>query len=205
MDSSISKKLLTTTRKMTENLTAQEMDLAEEKLLKIFQNESFNEGEDFKGLLTYVDKDGLYRLKLKIIRRDDTEDFRRPIALSSNYELGKRPLKRKFVRPIEIIDIVLVRQDNLKRSDCIIGRVIEIYPGKDNQIDYNTVRKQKKIEAKIRIKIGNCEEIPNEKDRRHTEDLKLKYEISEQDLRKERRSCENENPQWVEKDLKHLR
>ncbi|GFT87441.1 hypothetical protein NPIL_184031 [Nephila pilipes] len=87
MDSSISKKLLTTTRKMTENLTAQEMDLAEEKLLKIFQNESFNEGEDFKGLLTYVDKDGLYRLKLKIIRRDDTEDFRRPIALSSNYEL----------------------------------------------------------------------------------------------------------------------
>ncbi|GFS45315.1 hypothetical protein NPIL_417571 [Nephila pilipes] len=44
------------------------------------------------------------------------------------------PLKRKFVRLIEINDIVLVRQDNLKRSDWLIGRVIDIYPGKNNQV-----------------------------------------------------------------------
>ncbi|GFS29183.1 DUF5641 domain-containing protein [Nephila pilipes] len=44
------------------------------------------------------------------------------------------PLKRKFVRPIEINDIVFVGQDNLKRSDWQICRVIDIYPGKDNQV-----------------------------------------------------------------------
>ncbi|GFS49767.1 DUF5641 domain-containing protein [Nephila pilipes] len=48
--------------------------------------------------------------------------------------LVQRPLKRKFVRPIKINDIVLVGQDNLKRSDWLIGRVIDIYPGKDNQV-----------------------------------------------------------------------
>ncbi|GFU38966.1 hypothetical protein NPIL_430951 [Nephila pilipes] len=47
--------------------------------------------------------------------------------------LVQRHLKRKFVRPIQINDIVLVGLDNLKRSDWLIGRVIDIYPGKDNQ------------------------------------------------------------------------
>ncbi|GFT38626.1 uncharacterized protein NPIL_43761 [Nephila pilipes] len=172
---------------MTINLTVQEIDLAEKKLLKLVQDESFIEEDNLKGLLIYVDQDGLYRLKIKIIRIDDTEDFRCPIVLPSNHELVhrlifdhhllhshagvqfdmktvgvpdidnldkinltkrwrynqrlreqfrkrfrdeylgllvQRPLKRKFVRSIQINDIVLVEQDNLKRSDWLIGRVI---------------------------------------------------------------------------------
>ncbi|GFT68307.1 integrase catalytic domain-containing protein [Nephila pilipes] len=44
------------------------------------------------------------------------------------------PLKSKFVKTIEINDIFLVGYGTLKRSDWLIGRVIDIYPGKDNQI-----------------------------------------------------------------------
>ncbi|GFS55720.1 hypothetical protein NPIL_110621 [Nephila pilipes] len=75
---------------MTGNLTDQEIDLAEKKLLKLVQDESFNEEDNLKDLLTYVDQDGLYRLKTKIVRRDDTEDFRCPNILPSNHELVHR-------------------------------------------------------------------------------------------------------------------
>ncbi|GFS98235.1 hypothetical protein NPIL_151271 [Nephila pilipes] len=85
---------------MTGNLTVQKIDLAEKKLLKLVQDEPFNEEDNFKGLLTYdietvgvLDIDNLSKINL----RDGG-------------------------------------QDNLKRSDWLIGRVIDIYPGKDNQV-----------------------------------------------------------------------
>ncbi|GFS88439.1 zinc finger protein GIS2 [Nephila pilipes] len=90
MDSSICMRLCTTTRKMTGNLTFQEIDLAEKKLLKLVQDESFNKEDNLKGLLTYVDQDRLYRLNTKIVRRDDTEAFRCLIVLPSNHELVHR-------------------------------------------------------------------------------------------------------------------
>ncbi|GFT78847.1 hypothetical protein NPIL_564271 [Nephila pilipes] len=50
MDSSICKKL------STESLTIQEIDLVENKLLKIVLDESFNKEDSLEGLLTYVTK-----------------------------------------------------------------------------------------------------------------------------------------------------
>ncbi|GFT79937.1 hypothetical protein NPIL_646971 [Nephila pilipes] len=55
-----------------------------------FVDESFNEEDNLKGLLTYADEDGLNRLKPKIIRIYDTEDLRCPIVLPLNEELVHR-------------------------------------------------------------------------------------------------------------------
>ncbi|GFT69009.1 DUF5641 domain-containing protein [Nephila pilipes] len=62
------------------------------------------------------------------------EQFRQSFRDEYLGPLAQRPLKRKFVRPIKINDIVLVGQDNLKRSYWLIDRVIDIYPRKDNQV-----------------------------------------------------------------------
>ncbi|GFU03179.1 DUF5641 domain-containing protein [Nephila pilipes] len=62
------------------------------------------------------------------------EQFRKRFLCEYLGLLVQKFLKRKFVRPIEISDIVLEGQDNLKRSDWLIGRVIDIYLGKDNQV-----------------------------------------------------------------------
>ncbi|GFS56910.1 uncharacterized protein NPIL_395561 [Nephila pilipes] len=155
--------------------------------LEIDEDESFNEEDNLKCLLTFVDQNGIYRLKTKIIRRDDTEDFRYPIVLSFNHKLVHRLLfdhhlllshagvqfvlthlqqrfwivkgrktiqsvlskcilcKKYKARAVETLPSTLpedrirdasevMGQDNLKRSDWLIGRVIDIYPGKDNQV-----------------------------------------------------------------------
>ncbi|GFU35886.1 hypothetical protein NPIL_1541 [Nephila pilipes] len=72
---------------MTRNLTAQEINLAEKNLLKIVQDKSFNKEDNLKGLLTYVDQDELHRLKTKIIKRDNTEDFKCSMVLPSSHKL----------------------------------------------------------------------------------------------------------------------
>ncbi|GFT32091.1 hypothetical protein NPIL_671931 [Nephila pilipes] len=59
-------------------------------------------------------------------------------------------------------------------------------------------------EAKSRSEISVYKEKSDEKNRRHTEEFKSKYKISEV-LRKERGSSEKEKPQWLEKDRKHLK
>ncbi|GFT66530.1 hypothetical protein NPIL_366371 [Nephila pilipes] len=67
--------------------------------------------------------------------------------------LVQRPLKRKFVRPFEINGIVLVDQDNLKKSYWLIGHVIDIYTGKDNHV---RVMKMKTKAGESTQPVKNC-------------------------------------------------
>ncbi|XP_054717258.1 uncharacterized protein LOC129226652 [Uloborus diversus] len=73
--------------KLTGELTVNEIDVAEKKLWKIVQEETFLKNVKLKNLCTFVDQDGLIRLKTKIIRREDDEYFRCPILLPSDHKL----------------------------------------------------------------------------------------------------------------------
>lgn len=63
-------------------LTGADISVAEMKLLKIVQEESFGkEKQLISGLRVKADQDGLLRVQTKLIQREDTEAFRMPVIL----------------------------------------------------------------------------------------------------------------------------
>ncbi|GBO33535.1 hypothetical protein AVEN_139183-1 [Araneus ventricosus] len=73
-------------------LTASEFRKEELIIFRIVQKETF-QGEDdkkLKFLFVYKDEDGLLRVKIKIIYRKDTENFRKPVLLPSEHEVVSR-------------------------------------------------------------------------------------------------------------------
>ena len=73
-------------------MTAEECHVAEIKVLRMIQNETFfHEGEKrLKTLHSFKDEYGVIRLKTKIVLRKDSEEFRKPIILPSEHEVVKR-------------------------------------------------------------------------------------------------------------------
>ncbi|GFY66035.1 DUF5641 domain-containing protein [Trichonephila inaurata madagascariensis] len=74
-------------------LTVNEIQIAEKKLLKPVQQESFDDTviqNKLKSLNVFTDNEGLMRLKTKIVRRKDDENFKCPIVLPSNHLLVER-------------------------------------------------------------------------------------------------------------------
>ncbi|XP_035232635.1 uncharacterized protein LOC118204415, partial [Stegodyphus dumicola] len=79
--------------KLKEKLSVQEIEAAEKRLFLIVQKESFqNEStkSKLKTLCIFTDKEGLMRLKTKILRRDDTDYFVCPILLPSDHQIVEK-------------------------------------------------------------------------------------------------------------------
>ncbi|OXA50796.1 hypothetical protein Fcan01_14320 [Folsomia candida] len=78
-------------------LTGADISVAEMKLLKIVQEESFGkEKQLISGLRVKADQDGLLRVQTKLIQREDTEAFRMPQlngTNDSNLEIRKDQLR----------------------------------------------------------------------------------------------------------------
>ncbi|XP_035224932.1 uncharacterized protein LOC118197523 [Stegodyphus dumicola] len=77
-------------RNYGKTLSVEELDIAEKKLVKIVQQEAFSSEEQLKGHFTFIDEEGIIRLKTKILRRHDGENFRCPIVLPFKHELVER-------------------------------------------------------------------------------------------------------------------
>ncbi|XP_035214816.1 uncharacterized protein LOC118188493 [Stegodyphus dumicola] len=80
-------------RNYGKTLSVEELDIAEKKLVKIVQQEAFSSEEPLKGRFTFRDEEGIIRLKTKILRRHDDENFRCPIVLPSKHELVERMIQ----------------------------------------------------------------------------------------------------------------
>jgi hypothetical protein len=83
------------------DLTVLEIKQAERRLLKIVQHEVFKDEEDtrvrLRTLDTFVDEEGLVRVKTKISWRKDEENFRSPVILPSDHELVKRLIRERHL------------------------------------------------------------------------------------------------------------
>ncbi|GFY53281.1 integrase catalytic domain-containing protein [Trichonephila inaurata madagascariensis] len=82
-----------TDKRVTSYLTVFELDAAEKVLVKIVQQETLkNENVEsrLKTLCIFTDSNGLIRLKTKIARRDDAENFISPLLLPSDHPLVER-------------------------------------------------------------------------------------------------------------------
>ncbi|OXA42202.1 hypothetical protein Fcan01_23221 [Folsomia candida] len=74
--------------KKTGHLSAEEINQAELKLFKLVQREKFEiESGVIAGLRVEEDDHGLYRVKTKLLRRDDTPCFRMPVLLPNSHPL----------------------------------------------------------------------------------------------------------------------
>ncbi|GFS57712.1 integrase catalytic domain-containing protein [Nephila pilipes] len=80
-----------TFNKKTGELSKKELKKAELKILKKVQKDSF-QGEKvqrLKPLPTFIDTDGILRIKTKLLMREDDENFKIPIVLPSDHYVVK--------------------------------------------------------------------------------------------------------------------
>ncbi|XP_042910984.1 uncharacterized protein [Parasteatoda tepidariorum] len=81
-------------------LSVDDINSAEQKLLKIVQQESFGDTvtkNKLKGFNTFRDADDLIRIKTKIFRREDEENFKYPIVLPSDHPLVEKLIYEKHL------------------------------------------------------------------------------------------------------------
>ncbi|XP_035215661.1 uncharacterized protein LOC118189206 [Stegodyphus dumicola] len=105
-------------RNYDKTLSVEELDIAEKKLLKIVQQEAFTNEERLKGHFTFTDEEGIVRLKTKILRRHDDENFRCPIVLPSKHELVERMIQDYHLQLLHAGTQVLLT--NIRQKVCII-------------------------------------------------------------------------------------
>ncbi|GFW53297.1 integrase catalytic domain-containing protein [Trichonephila clavipes] len=78
-------------KRVTNHLTVSELDAAEKVLVKIVQHETLkNENVESISLSVFTDSNGLIRLKTKITRRDDAENFIIPFLLPLDHPIVER-------------------------------------------------------------------------------------------------------------------
>ncbi|UYV78613.1 hypothetical protein LAZ67_16002164 [Cordylochernes scorpioides] len=75
-------------------ISQEELDSAEKSLVKIIQSESIGEEDPkMKQLHAFQDKEGLWRVKTRIVNRNDDELFRLPILIPTNHPVTKLIVK----------------------------------------------------------------------------------------------------------------
>ncbi|KAI5754867.1 hypothetical protein M8J77_012174 [Diaphorina citri] len=86
--------------KHTGELSAEEYDLAERKVLFLVQQESFSNKSDTRldSLMPFVDELGLIRLKTKVFNIPDAKDFSQPIVLPNT----DHPVVRRLVEDVHV-------------------------------------------------------------------------------------------------------
>ncbi|UYV73224.1 hypothetical protein LAZ67_10002223 [Cordylochernes scorpioides] len=75
-------------------ISQEELDSAEKSLVKIIQSESIGEEDTkMKQLHAFQDKEGLWRVKTRIVNRNDDELFRLPILIPTNHPVTELIVK----------------------------------------------------------------------------------------------------------------
>ncbi|UYV72960.1 hypothetical protein LAZ67_10001276 [Cordylochernes scorpioides] len=75
-------------------ISQEELDSAEKSLVKIIQSESIGEEDPkIKQLHAFQDKEGLWRVKTRIVNRNDDELFRLPILIPTNHPVTELIVK----------------------------------------------------------------------------------------------------------------
>ncbi|UYV80772.1 hypothetical protein LAZ67_19001683 [Cordylochernes scorpioides] len=75
-------------------ISQEELDSAEKSLVKIIQSESIGEEDPkMKQLHAFQDKEGLWRVKSRIVNRNDDELFRLPILIPTNHRVTELIVK----------------------------------------------------------------------------------------------------------------
>ncbi|UYV84516.1 hypothetical protein LAZ67_X002428 [Cordylochernes scorpioides] len=75
-------------------ISQEELDSAEKSLIKIIQSESIGEEDPkMKQLHAFQDKEGLWRVKTRIVNRNDDELFRLPILIPTNHPVTELIVK----------------------------------------------------------------------------------------------------------------
>ncbi|UYV83279.1 hypothetical protein LAZ67_23000393 [Cordylochernes scorpioides] len=75
-------------------ISQEELDSAEKSLVKIMQSESIGEEDPkMKQLHVFQDKEGLWRVKTRIVNRNDDELFRLPILIPTNHPVTELIVK----------------------------------------------------------------------------------------------------------------
>ncbi|UYV72089.1 hypothetical protein LAZ67_9001784, partial [Cordylochernes scorpioides] len=75
-------------------ISQEELDSAEKSLVKIIQSESIGEEDpNMKQLHAFQDKEGLWRVKTRIVNRNDDELFRLPILIPTNHPVTELIVK----------------------------------------------------------------------------------------------------------------
>ncbi|UYV72990.1 hypothetical protein LAZ67_10001409, partial [Cordylochernes scorpioides] len=75
-------------------ISQEKLDSAEKSLVKIIQSESIGEEDPkMKQLHTFQDKEGLWRVKTRIVNRNDDELFRLPILIPTNHPVTELIVK----------------------------------------------------------------------------------------------------------------
>ncbi|UYV67430.1 NR2C1 [Cordylochernes scorpioides] len=111
-------------------------------LVRVIQRESFTGPED-KRL-----KDFKQRLREDLRKRFRTEYFG---------FLRQETRRRSKTRPIKVGDLVLIGQDNAKRVNWPLARVVEVYPGRDGPVRVAKLRTSKGVQIRPVQRLYNLE------------------------------------------------
>ncbi|GFX26367.1 uncharacterized protein TNCV_949651 [Trichonephila clavipes] len=116
-----------------------------------------------KSLNPFLDKDGVLRVGRRLCNSDLNFECKFPVILPCNHKLtnliveyfhlkcfhlGPQALlyqrsKWKFEKDnARVGDLVLIKEDNLAVNKWLMGRLIEVFPGKDNRIRVVTIKIQ---------------------------------------------------------------
>ncbi|GFS88515.1 bel12-ag transposon polyprotein [Nephila pilipes] len=131
-------------------LTNEELLNAQKILFRVVQKECYSNEETRKhlrGLQVFEDEEGILRLKSRLINEEESKYFISPIILPSKHLAGVPGFLRSSVTKredkINVGDIVLIGTDDKKRLHWLLGRVLELFPGKDGIIRLVKLRTEK--------------------------------------------------------------
>ncbi|GFT74612.1 DUF5641 domain-containing protein [Nephila pilipes] len=124
-------------------LSQSEFESSEKKLICLVQSQYLSNAKFLNSVITFVNNEGILRVKTKISNRDDERSFLYPILLPDKCEFTKlkeylgqlvQKHNEKQSRNPQIGEIVLIGDDNKKRLFWPLAKIIELIPGRDGKI-----------------------------------------------------------------------
>ncbi|UYV78538.1 hypothetical protein LAZ67_16001935 [Cordylochernes scorpioides] len=114
-------------------ISQEELDSAEKSLVKIIQSESIGEKDPkMKQLHAFQDKEGLWRVKTRIVNRNDDELFRLPILIPRNHPVTELIVKsvheKMYHCGAQTLRSVLREKFWIPKARQLVRRVIHKYP-----------------------------------------------------------------------------
>ncbi|UYV64264.1 hypothetical protein LAZ67_3000102, partial [Cordylochernes scorpioides] len=108
-------------------------------------------GQRVKGDLTVNE---IKRAELMLVRVIQRESFTGP---EDKRVLRQETRRRSKTRPIKVGDLVLIGQDNAKRVNWPLARVVEVYPGRDGPVRVAKLRTSKGVQIRPVQRLYNLE------------------------------------------------
>ncbi|GFT60919.1 uncharacterized protein NPIL_369381 [Nephila pilipes] len=131
-------------RKYTE-LTNEELLNAQKIIFRVVQKECYSNEETRKhlrGLQVFEDEEGILRLKSRLINEEESKYFISPIILPSKHLAVRRFIAQEHVsnKHEGTFTLLTILRERLH---WLLGRVLELFPGKDGIIRLVKLRTEK--------------------------------------------------------------